>query len=283
MIQINNGYAEYYYLLSDGRVYNAEKDSYISSNSRHQYKLKTIDDKYINISLKKLYSIVYNKAYLDEFLAETGYKGEVVDDEYVFYGLAAHAMQPECGVNAIYHMFKFMNKYYPCDAASFITNYFDTTGKLLGVDIDDVHMHALTINLGICKYDGNKLVLGYNLRVPVDAHVEVIKAGFKNALANYSNLDFGQAGYSPRHFVSLESELVSKLINAYQTITNDYESKPFTIGGGTYARTMSNAVTYGPNFLHRPDICHQPDEHIYLEDFVMWIAIYAKAIYDLAK
>ena len=224
-----------------------------------------------------------NKAYLDEFLAETGYKGEVVDDEYVFYGLAAHAMQPECGVNAIYHMFKFMNKYYPCDAASFITNYFDTTGKLLVVDIDDVHMHALTINLGICKYDGNKLVLGYNLRVPVDAHVEVIKAGFKNALANYSNLDFGQAGYSPRHFVSLESELVSKLINAYQTITNDYESKPFTIGGGTYARTMSNAVAYGPNFLHRPDICHQPDEHIYLEDFVMWIAIYAKAIYDLAK
>ena len=96
-------------------------------------------------------------------------------------------------------------------------------------------MHALTINLGICKYNGSELVLGYNLRVPVDTHVEVIKEGFKKALANYSNLEFGQAGYSPRHFLSLESELVSKLINAYQTITNDYESKPFTIGGGTYA------------------------------------------------
>jgi acetylornithine deacetylase/succinyl-diaminopimelate desuccinylase-like protein len=49
------------------------------------------------------------------------------------------------------------------------------------------------------------------------------------------------------------------------------------------ARTMTNAVAFGPNFLHRPDICHQPDEHIYLEDFIKWIAIYAKAIYLLAK
>jgi succinyl-diaminopimelate desuccinylase len=201
----------------------------------------------------------------------------------VFYGLAAHAMQPECGVNAIYHMFLFMNKYYPCDASDFITNYFDTTGKLLGVDIDDIHMHALTINLGIAKYDGNKLLLGYNLRVPVDSHVDVIKDGFNKVLNNYNNLNFGEAGYSPRHFVSLESELVSKLINAYQEITNDYESKPFTIGGGTYARIMPNAVAFGPNFPHRPDICHQPDEHIYLEDFTLWIAIFAEAIYNLCR
>ena len=83
--------------------------------------------------------------------------------------------------------------------------------------------------------------------------------------------------------IDSNSDLVKKLMQAYQEETNDYESKPFTIGGGTYARTIENAVAYGPNFLHRPDICHQPDEHIYLEDFVMWIAIYAKAIYDLAR
>ena len=63
MIQVNNGYAEYYYLLSDGRIYNAERDSYIKPDSKHQYKLKTIEDKYVNISLKRLYNIVYNKTY----------------------------------------------------------------------------------------------------------------------------------------------------------------------------------------------------------------------------
>ena len=63
MIQVNNGYAAYYYLLRDGKIYNAEKDSYIEPNSKHQYKLKTIEDKYVNISLKRLYNIVYNKPY----------------------------------------------------------------------------------------------------------------------------------------------------------------------------------------------------------------------------
>ena len=119
-----------------------------------------------------------NPSYLEEFIKEEGCSAEVIDNSYVFYGLAAHAMQPHLGVNAIKIMFKFMDKYYPSDASSFITKYFDTTGKLLNVDINDIDMHDLTINLGVCKYDGESLKLGYNLRVPVDAHVDIIKAGF---------------------------------------------------------------------------------------------------------
>lgn len=247
----------------------------------------------LSISAGERYNIVCDEArltvkdvnpdYLMEFIAANGCNAEVVDNSYVFYGVSAHAMQPHLGVNAIKIMFKFMDKYYPCQAASFITKYFDTTGALLGVDINDIDMHDLTINLGICNYDGNSLKLGYNLRVPVDTHVDVIKTGFNRGLEEYSLLSLGELHYSPRHFVSKDSDLVVKLIDAYQSISGDYESKPFTIGGGTYARTMENAVAYGPNFLNRPDICHQPDEHIYLEDFIKWIAIYAKAIYLLAK
>ena len=224
-----------------------------------------------------------NKAYLDEFIAATSCNAELVDNTYIFYGQSAHAMQPHLGVNAIVIMFDFMNHYYPCDASSFITTKFDTTGKLLGVDVDDKDMHALTINLGICKFDGKTLRLGYNLRVPLDTHVDIIKNGFTNGLAQFGNLSLGEFHYSPRHFVDPNSPLVLNLMKSYQEVTGDYESKPFTIGGGTYARTMENAVAFGPNFLHRPDICHQPDEHIYLEDFIMWIAIYAKAIYLLAQ
>ena len=123
----------------------------------------------------------------------------------------------------------------------------------------------------------------YHLRVPLDTHVEVIKEGFSKGLSTYSNLTLGEFYYSKRHFVDPNSELIVNLLNAYQTVSGDYTNKPFTIGGGTYARTMENAVAFGPNFLNRPDICHQPDEHIYLEDFVKWIAIYAKAIYLLAQ
>ena len=224
-----------------------------------------------------------NEQYLDEFIKSEGCNAEIIDNTYVFYGVSAHAMQPHLGVNAIYYMFKFMNKYYPCNASKFISEKFDTTGKLLGIDIDDKDMHELTINLGIAKYDGKSLRLGYNLRVPLDEHGDVIRNGFGAELLKYDNLNLGEFHYSPRHFVSPDSELVVNLLNAYQEVTGDYESKPFTIGGGTYARAIGNAVAFGPNFLNRPDICHQPDEHIYLSDFVMWIAIYAKAIYLLAK
>ena len=57
----------------------------------------------------------------------------------------------------------------------------------------------------------------------------------------------------------------------------------FGIGYENIDELVKNAVAYGPNFLHRPDLCHQPDEHIYLSDFILWIAIYAKAIYSLAE
>ena len=247
----------------------------------------------VSIEAGQRYNIVCDEAkltvkeikeeYLNEFIASEGCKAEIVGNSYIFYGVSAHAMQPHLGVNAIQIMFKFMQKYYPCNASQFISTKFDTTGKLLGVDVNDKYMHDLTINLGICRYDGNVLRLGYNLRVPLDEHVKVIEEGFKNGLSAYNNLSLGDLHYSPRHFVDPESPLVQNLLNAYQEISGDYESKPFTIGGGTYARAIGNAVAFGPNFLHRPDICHQPDEHIYLEDFLMWIAIYAKAIYLLAQ
>ena len=247
----------------------------------------------VSIKAGERYNIVCDEAhlevlnpkqeYLDVFLKEYDCKVVIKDNEYIFYGKSAHAMQPHLGKNAIYYMSLFMEKYYPCQMASFIVESFDNNGEKLGIYVNDKYMHELTVNLGICHYNDKKLVLGYNLRVPLDEHIDVIKEGFNNGLEEYSNLSLGEFSYSPRHFVDPNSDFIKTLMTSYQEITNDYETKPFTIGGGTYARIMKNAVAYGPNFLHRDDLCHQPDEHIYLSDFILWIAIYAKAIYELAK
>ena len=103
----------------------------------------------------------------------------------------------------------------------------------------------------------------------------------QEAAKNYG-LEVVASRYSVSVYCPKDSELITKLMKVYQEETGDM-GEAISIGGGTYARAIGNAVAYGPNFLHRPDICHQPDEHIYLEDFIKWIAIYAKAIYLLAK
>lgn len=60
MKQINNGFKEYYYLDTDGKVYNAVSKSYLKQN-KHKYKLRTLENKQKTISLKELYRAVYNK------------------------------------------------------------------------------------------------------------------------------------------------------------------------------------------------------------------------------
>lgn len=54
-------------------------------------------------------------------------------------------------------------------------------------------------------------------------------------------------------------------------------------GGGTYARSLKSGVAFGPLFPGRPDIAHQKDEFIEINDLLKATAIYAQAIYELAK
>lgn len=56
-----------------------------------------------------------------------------------------------------------------------------------------------------------------------------------------------------------------------------------SIGGGTYARSLKAGIAFGPLFPGREDIAHQKDEYIYIEDLLKATAIYAQAIYELAK
>ena len=72
-------------------------------------------------------------------------------------------------------------------------------------------------------------------------------------------------------------------MRAYEEVTGDHENKPFTIGGGTYARTMKNAVAFGPVFPGREEVAHQANEYILLEDLFTAKEIYRQTIEKLAN
>ena len=69
MKQINNNFAECYYLTEKGEVYNAATKNFIQ-HSKNVYCLKTTAGNYKKISIKNLYKLVYNKIFCVDDIAD---------------------------------------------------------------------------------------------------------------------------------------------------------------------------------------------------------------------
>ena len=223
------------------------------------------------------------KEYL-EYLKANNYQGEIVGDEYIAYGKASHAMVPFKGLNASFILFEFLNQVNPTTLSNFFVDCltFDAYGKKLGYDLYDEEMLELTSNVGVVKIEDGKILIGMDCRVPLETHkdkmIECISTKSSKYGLGYEILSFG--GY---HYVNPNGNLVKTLMEAYQEVSGDYESKPMVIGGGTYAKFIKNCVAFGPTFVGREDVCHIADEYLSIDDFMDNVLIYAKAIYNLTK
>lgn len=219
-----------------------------------------------------------------QYLSENNYNGEVVDHTYIAYGKSSHAMVPQNGINASFILMDFLAKYSDSKVAKFFNKYltFDPFGKKLGYDLYDEEMKELTSNVGLVNSKDGKLIVGMDCRVPNANHEQVMLEKI-NAAVNEFNYETEILSFGGFHYVDPKSFLVTTLMDAYTSVTKDYESKPMTIGGGTYAKFIDNCVAYGPLLPGREDVCHIADEYMYLEDFLNAIIIYAKAIYELTK
>lgn len=63
MIQINNGYKDYYYLQENGAIYDAAAGKILEPNDKHLYRLKQEDNTYKKVSIRTLYKALYNKPF----------------------------------------------------------------------------------------------------------------------------------------------------------------------------------------------------------------------------
>ncbi len=250
------------------------------------------DDIIESLKAGERYNIVPSKAIMKlkvdlkeqfiKYLKENKYKGEVVDDTYIAYGVASHAMAPDNGLNAIYILFDFLSKYTNSKLAKFMNEYYlwDNHGKKAGYYEFDEEMKDLTSNMAIADIENGKIRLGVNCRCPLDDSFDNIPVALKT-ITNKYGYSFKMIGGSKRHYVRKDSELVQKLLKAYRKVTND-NSEPITIGGGTYAREMKNAVAFGPCMPYEEDVCHISNEYMSIESFKNAIMVYYLAIKDLA-
>lgn len=205
-------------------------------------------------------------------------------------GISAHGSTPEKGENAISYLMSFLGKVIDkkCDIFEFVDIYnnrigFKHHGEDIGCRFEDSESGKLNFNPGMIKLEKEKITLTINIRYPIESSDREVYDGIRENLEN-TNVELieGKGGMKPL-YVSKDNFLVETLMRVYKEETGDNESAPITIGGGTYARAMDNAVAFGPMFPGQKDVAHQKDEYIAIEHLMNITKIYAKALYELAK
>ncbi len=223
------------------------------------------------------------KKEFNHYLEENNYHGEVEGNTYTIHGKNAHAAMPELGINAISLMVGFLKQHTDAGFIKFIDEYlsFDHYGNKLKLSCYDKEMKELTNNLGFIKYDGESVDIGCNIRYPRNydfqaGEVKMSEAAIKHQLTYQLFKD------SKPHYVSPNDPLVKALHAAYVKYTGDTQNEIITIGGGTYARKLKNAVAFGPLFPGEEELAHQANEYMDIEKMMTAIAIYAESIANLA-
>jgi succinyl-diaminopimelate desuccinylase len=205
-------------------------------------------------------------------------------------GISAHGSTPEKGESAISYLMDSLSYILSgeCELCDFIKFYnerigFKHYGEGIGCGFEDDVSGKLNFNPGIIKFEDDHIVLTVNVRYPIKSSSKEVYEGIKNNIKDLKvQLVEGEKDTKPL-YVEKDNFLVEKLMKVYREQTGDVNSQPITIGGGTYARAMENAVAFGPMFPGQEDVVHQKDEYISIEHLMNLTKIYAQALYELAK
>lgn len=205
-------------------------------------------------------------------------------------GVSAHGSNPQDGKNAIMPMLKFIeflckdnedkDLYY---VSSLINEKigFEVNGESCGIGFEDEDSGKLTLNVGTINIEKDNFSMGINIRYPVTYKAEKVIDSLTNVLKKENIIIQDIENDNPLYYPK-DHPLIETLLKVYNDQTGE-SRQPIAIGGGTYAKTMPNIVAFGPIFPGKPDLDHQVNEYIEIEDLVMNAKIYANAIYELAK
>ncbi len=198
-----------------------------------------------------------------------------------FLGKAAHGALPELGVNAGMMaiaaladytkdpLFVQLKKLYtPLDGSGFKCG---ATSKEMGHN---------SSNVGIVSYENNELKLVCNFRYVDTCDKKELLSTIKEVNKPFSVKVIGD---SPLLYYPKDSVLIKTLLQSYAEETNDFDSEPLAIGGGTYAKETSNVVAFGMQFPGWESNMHSPSEAVKKADLFKGMSVYARAIVDLGN
>jgi succinyl-diaminopimelate desuccinylase len=230
-------------------------------------------------------------AQFDPFCSEHNLKYKISQHEHMLeltlFGISAHGMEPHVGINAGTLFAKFLQEFALSNRASNFLNFVsdmheDFEGEQLQIQYFDDITGPLTVNPGIISYDKDgEATLQLNIRCPVTTNYEETKSKLTRELERRHFFISAQRESNPHH-VPADHTVIHVLQKVYEE-ESGLEPTLLSTGGATYAKFMSSGVAFGACFPGKEMTAHQKDEYIEIEDLLKATAIYARAIYELAK
>ncbi|WP_010097322.1 dipeptidase PepV [Ornithinibacillus scapharcae] len=225
------------------------------------------------------------------YLTQEKLEGDAIADNDMFIltlvGKSAHGAEPRNGINAGIYMARFLQNLDLDDAGkTYVTTVAEfnekSRGEVFGIAYEDEDSGDLTINVGVMTYDQkNGGRIGLNMRYPVTFNIEDGKSKISSVLEE-KGLMLDKYSDSKPTYVKKDDPLIKTLQKVYEEQTGE-KADLLAIGGGTYARALDHGVAFGALFPGREDVMHQKDEYAIVDDLLLATAIYAQAIYELAK
>ena len=195
-------------------------------------------------------------------------------------GIPGHSAYPEGRRNAIGMMLLLLKELGAEGPVAVLAEAvgLESDGKSLGCACRDEVSEGLTCNMGILRLENGAWYGTLDMRCPVTADQEKLR---ESAIARLPGFSVETATMKPPHHVPADSELVTKLLAAYEEETG-LEGKPMSTGGGTYAKVLEQGVAFGALFPDEEDLAHQADEFETIDRLMLAIKIYANALIRLA-
>ena len=231
------------------------------------------------------------KVKLSEFTAETGYQLELLEDGATIkiesHGVSAHGSLPADGKNAISQLMLFLNRLEIKNQPGRLIKFYcdkigmEYYGESIGCALSDEISGQLIFNVGVIEVDQSKAELLINIRYPVTLDSKEVYQRISQEL-DQTGIKIEEKEDKKPLYVEKDDPLVTKLMQVYREFTND-QREAIAIGGGTYARVIDKAVAFGPLFPGQPELAHQKDEYIGIDDLILNTKIIANAILELAN
>ncbi len=201
--------------------------------------------------------------------------------KYTANGVSAHGSTPHLGKNAIASVMNEINEASPCAISEFIVKRIGEAcdGSGLGISSRDKASGELTFNLGVIEVCGDYVVMTVDIRYPVTKSYDSIVTMLSANCKQYGVTVTPAEHKLPVH-IDRDGKLITTLTDVFNTVTG-LDEKPFSMGGGTYARAMPNIVSFGPIMPGAAETAHQKNEYVTAKDVDTAFRIYAQALLHL--